>query len=72
MAIAAQLGRLDLVSVLLAVVGLILVLGGLFAFGFVRGQASAVAKATADAVAEERLTELTRELREMNRGSQPA
>lgn len=70
-ALAGQLGRLDLVSALLAIVAIILVLAGLFAFGFVRGQASATAKATAEKITEERLRTLTRELREMlERGTQ--
>ena len=38
---------------------------GYFAFGFIRGQASAIAKETAEQIAEERLTNLTKELREM-------
>ena len=55
---AAQLARFDFASLLLAIVSLLLVFGGLFAFGFVRGQATEVAKSAADDVAEKRLTEL--------------
>ena len=55
-AIAAQLGRLDLVSLLLAAIGLILVLGGVFAFLNIRyvARAQAIEAATevAEAVAE--------------------
>ena len=61
--VAAQLGRFDLVSLLLTVFGLVAVLGGLFAFGFVRGESSAVARATAEEVAERRLTDLLKEIR---------
>ena len=53
----------DLVSLLLTVFGLVAVLGGLFAFGFVRGESSAVARATAEEVAERRLTDLLKEIR---------
>ena len=42
-AIASQLGRLDLVSLLLAVIGLILVIGGVFAFLNLRSVAKKVA-----------------------------
>ncbi|WP_317056150.1 hypothetical protein [Roseovarius rhodophyticola] len=51
--IAAQLGRLDLMSLLLAAIGLILVLGGLFAFLNFRGIAKAQATLEATKVAEE-------------------
>ena len=62
-AIAAQLGRFDLVSLLLAAIGLILVLGGLFAFFNFRAiaktrateEASKVAEAVAERVANEYL-----------------
>ncbi len=53
---SAQMGRLDLVSLLLAAIGLILVLGGLFAFmnfrAIAKNQASLEAKAVAEKVAE--------------------
>lgn len=53
---AAQLGRLDFVSLLLAVVALILGLGGIFAFfnfrNIAKRQASEVAEATAKEVAD--------------------
>ena len=52
-AVAAQLGRFDLVSLLLAAIGLILVLGGLFAFFNFRALAKAQATAEATRVAEE-------------------
>jgi hypothetical protein len=52
-AVAAQLGRLDLVSLLLAAIGLILVLGGLFAFFNFRSIAKAQATNEATKVAEE-------------------
>lgn len=52
-ATAAQLGRLDLVSLLLAAIGLILVLGGLFAFFNFRSIAKAQATKEATKVAEE-------------------
>lgn len=48
---------------LLAVFGLLAVLAGLFAFGYVRGQSYAIAKSTADSIAETRLTELLKEIR---------
>ncbi|MEX0365692.1 MAG: hypothetical protein AB3N22_06450 [Ruegeria sp.] len=55
-AVAAQLGRLDLVSLLLAAIGLILVLGGLFAFfnfrSIARTQATQEATKVAEDVAE--------------------
>lgn len=50
---AAQLGRLDLVSLLLASIGLILVLGGIFAFINFRAIAKAQATTEAIRVAEE-------------------
>lgn len=50
---AAQLGRLDLVSLLLASIGLILVLGGIFAFMNFRAIAKAQATTEAGRVAEE-------------------
>lgn len=53
---AAQTGRLDLVSLLLAAIGLILVLGGLFAFinfrSIAKSHAVAEAKRVAEATAE--------------------
>lgn len=55
-AVAAQLGRLDMVSLLLAAIGLILVLGGLFAFfnfrSIARKQATQEAVKVAEEVAE--------------------
>lgn len=55
-AAAAQLGRLDLVSLLLAAIGLILVLGGLFAFfnfrSIAKNQATVEAQRVAEMVAE--------------------
>jgi len=55
-AAAAQLGRLDLVSLLLAAIGLILVAGGVYAFinfrKIAREQATEEAKKTAEEVAE--------------------
>ena len=55
-ALAGQLGRLDLVSLLLAGIGLILVLGGVFAFinfrSIARSQATEEAKERAKEVAE--------------------
>ena len=50
---AAQLGRLDFVSLLLAAISLILVLGGLFAFFNFRSIAKARATKEATRVAEE-------------------
>lgn len=52
-AAAAQLGRLDMVSLLLAAIGLILVLGGLFAFFNFRAIAKTQATQEATKVAEE-------------------
>lgn len=64
---AAQTGRLDLVSLLLAIVSIILVLGGVFAFvnfrSIARQHAIAQAKETAEATAERITNEyLQREL----------
>ncbi|MBF9059105.1 hypothetical protein HKCCSP123_07910 [Rhodobacterales bacterium HKCCSP123] len=64
---AAQTGRLDFVSLLLAIVSTILVLGGIFAFlnfrSIARTQAIAQAKETAEATAERVTNEyLQREL----------
>lgn len=69
-AYAAQIGRLDLVSLLLAIVGLILVIGGVFAFLNFRSIAKTHAKDEAKTVAEaiaERVTNeyLQRELPEL-------
>ena len=54
--LAAQLGRLDLISALLAIIGLAIVLGGVFAFmnfkSIARRQAEKEAKEVAAAVAE--------------------
>jgi len=54
---AAQLGRLDLVSLLLAAIGLILVAGGVFAFfnfrSIARKQATEEARKIAGTVAEQ-------------------
>lgn len=50
--IAAQLGRLDLVSLLLALVGLVLVAGGIFAFINFRGIARKQAKQEATEIAK--------------------
>lgn len=60
--VASETGRLDLLSALMAVVGLSLVMVGIFAFGYFRGQAYAIAKKTAEEVAEERLTALLRNI----------
>lgn len=62
-AYAAQIGRLDLVSLILAAIGLILVFGGLFAFINFRSiakshaitEARSVAEATAERVTNEYL-----------------
>jgi hypothetical protein len=62
--LAGQLGRLDLVAVLLAVFGLVAIFGGLFGLGYVRGQTYAIAKAEAERIAEERLTVLLKEIRD--------
>lgn len=50
---AAQLGRLDLVSLLLAAIGLVLILGGLFAFFNFRAVAKQQAEVEAARVAKE-------------------
>lgn len=77
-AILAQIGRFDLVSLLLAAIGLILLLGGVFSFLNLRSLARAEAIREAKAVAEvvsERATneylqrewpELIREYREFS------
>ena len=51
-AVAAQLGRLDLVSLLLTAIGLILVLGGVIAFMNVKSLAKDQATTVAEEVAE--------------------
>lgn len=58
---AAQTGRLDLVSLLLAAIGIILVLGGFFAFINLRSIAKAQATAEAKSVAEETAERVTNE-----------
>ena len=65
--VAAQLGRLDFVSSVLAAIGVALVLGGIFAFvnfrGIARSQAQAEARKVAEEVAERTANEyLQREL----------
>ncbi|WP_227287009.1 hypothetical protein [Boseongicola sp. H5] len=60
-AAAAQLGRLDLVSLLLTAIGLILVLGGLFAFINFRAIAREQAKKEAAKVARETAERVTNE-----------
>ena len=60
-AYAAQLGRLDLVSLLLAAIGLILVLGGLFAFINFRSIAKIHAVAEATKIAETTAERVTNE-----------
>lgn len=65
-AVASQLGRFDFLSVLLAAFALLAVFGGLFGFGFVRGESQATARQTAERIAEERLTELLSEFRKSN------
>ena len=67
MVVAAQLGRLDFASLLLAIVSLILVFGGLFAFvnfrSIAKSQAVAEAREVAEATAERVTNEyLQREL----------
>ncbi|MCY4241941.1 MAG: hypothetical protein OXD36_09385 [Rhodobacter sp.] len=52
-AVAGQLGRLDAVSLLLAAVGVVLVLGGVFAFINFRSIARSQAEKEANAVAKE-------------------
>ena len=61
---AMELGRLDLVSVLLTAIGLLAIFGGLFAFGYLRGIAAAVAKETAEREVEKRLTTLLQSVAE--------
>lgn len=58
---AAQTGRLDLVSLLLAAIGLILVLGGLFAFINFRSIAKAHAVSEATKIAEATAERVTNE-----------
>ncbi|MFK7871279.1 MAG: hypothetical protein AB8B58_18830 [Roseobacter sp.] len=58
---AAQTGRLDLVSLLLAAIGLILVLGGLFAFINFRSIAKAHATEEAARIAEATAERVTNE-----------
>ena len=50
---AAQLGRLDFISALLAALGIIMVFGGLFAFINIRSKAEQAAEEIATAKAEE-------------------
>lgn len=57
----AQTGRFDLVSLLLAIIGIILVLGGLFAFFNFRSVAKQQAKAEAATVARETAERVTNE-----------
>lgn len=57
-AMAGELGRLDLVSLLLGAIGLLVVFAGLFAFGFIRGQASAIATKAAEQILNERFEAL--------------
>lgn len=61
--LVGQVGRFDLVSMLLTLFGVAAIIGGIFAFGFVRGESYAVARKTAEDIAERRLTELLQELR---------
>lgn len=68
--VAAQLGRLDLVSLLLALIGLALVLGGIFAFvnfrSLAKNQVEKEAKEVAESVAEREANKyLQRELPSM-------
>lgn len=58
---AAQTGRLDLVSLILAAIGVILVLGGLFAFINFRSIAKAHAVAEAKRIAETTAERVTNE-----------
>jgi hypothetical protein len=58
---AAQTGRLDLVSLLLAAIGLILVLGGLFAFINFRSLAKSHAIAVAAKISETTAERVTNE-----------
>ncbi len=64
LAAAAQLGRLDLVTFLFGIVGVLLIFGGLFAFGYVKGESYSVAKKTAEDIAEKRLADLIGEMRD--------
>lgn len=50
--VAAQLGRLDLVSVLLAAIAVLLALAGIYAFFSVKNSARIVARETAEEIAE--------------------
>jgi hypothetical protein len=50
---AAQTGRLDLVSILLACIGILMALGGIYGFFNVRSKASDIAETIAKSVAEE-------------------
>ncbi|MEP2828673.1 hypothetical protein [Parvibaculum sp.] len=61
---ALELGRLDMVSILLAMIGVVAIFGGIFAFGYLRGLASAIAKKEAEEIAERRLTELLKNIEE--------
>jgi hypothetical protein len=61
---AVELGRLDWISTLLAFVAVLTIFGGLFAFGYIRGQTQAVARAEADRIAERRLTALLSQIEE--------
>lgn len=61
---AMELGRLDLVSALLGMIGVGAIFAGIFAFGYVSGQSRNVAKSTAEKIAQERLTEMLNEFRE--------
>lgn len=62
-AVASQLGRFDLVSLLLAAFALLALLGGLFAFGYVRGESYATARQAAEEITEKRLKDLLTEFR---------
>ena len=55
---AAQLGRLDVITMLMTVVLVFVAFGGLVAFGFVRGEVYALAKREAETAAEHRFDEL--------------
>ena len=50
---AAQLGRLDLVSALIAIIGIALVVGGLFAYFDIRATAKRIARDEARSLAQE-------------------
>lgn len=60
-ALASQLGRLDLISLLLAIIGLILVLGGVYAFMNFRSIAKTHAVTESRKVAEETAERVTNE-----------